>query len=87
MSHIYKSVSRNQFNLLSAYRRIPREKGSVVFCTTGVMLQRMQTDPALREISHLVLDEIHERDVISDFVITILKDIIQKVCCKCYTAL
>lgn len=44
------------------------------------MLQRMQTDPALREVSHLVLDEIHERDVTSDFVITILKDIIQKVC-------
>jgi HrpA-like RNA helicase len=40
----------------------------------------MQTDPALREVSHLVLDEIHERDVTSDFVITILKDIIQKVC-------
>jgi HrpA-like RNA helicase len=46
------------------------------------MLQRMQTDPALRDVSHLVLDEIHERDVISDFVITILKDIIQKVCLK-----
>ncbi|XP_021919512.1 ATP-dependent RNA helicase DHX36-like isoform X2 [Zootermopsis nevadensis] len=59
-------------------RRIPRTKGSIVFCTTGVMLQRMQTDPALREVSHLVLDEIHERDVICDFVITILKDVIQK---------
>jgi ATP-dependent RNA helicase DHX36 len=59
---------------------MPREKGSILFCTTGVMLQRMQTDPALRELSHLVLDEIHERDVTSDFVIAILKDIIQKVC-------
>jgi hypothetical protein len=48
------------------------------------MLQRMQTDPALREVSHLVLDEIHERDVTSDFVITILKDIIQKVCLECF---
>jgi ATP-dependent RNA helicase DHX36 len=51
------------------------------------MLQRMQTDPALREVSHLILDEIHERDVISDFVITILKDIIQKVCCERHAAL
>jgi len=40
----------------------------------------MQSDPALREVSHLVLDEIHERDVTSDFIITILKDIVQKVC-------
>lgn len=51
-----------------------------MFCTTGVLLQWMQSDPALREVSHLVLDEIHERDVTSDFIITILKDIVQKVC-------
>lgn len=75
------------FNFLSIYRKIPHIKGSILFCTAGVMLQRMQTDPALRDVSHLVLDEIHERDVISDFIITILKDVIQKVCCKCFTAL
>ncbi|PNF38309.1 ATP-dependent RNA helicase DHX36 [Cryptotermes secundus] len=59
-------------------KRMPRKKGSILFCTTGVMLQWMQSDPVLREVSHIVLDEIHERDVISDFVMTILKDIIQK---------
>jgi hypothetical protein len=48
------------------------------------MLQWMQSDPAVREVSHLVLDEIHERDVTSDFIVTILKDIIQKVCWEYY---
>nr|CAD7589117.1 unnamed protein product [Timema genevievae] len=58
--------------------KICRKKGSILFCTTGILLQWMRSDPALREVSHLVLDEIHERDVTSDFVITILKDIIPK---------
>nr|CAD7195217.1 unnamed protein product [Timema douglasi] len=58
--------------------KICRKKGSILFCTTGILLQWMRSDPALREVSHLVLDEIHERDVTSDFVITILKDVIPK---------
>jgi len=66
--------------LIFVYRKLPRKKGSILFCTTGVLLQWMQSDPALREVSHLVLDEIHERDVTSDFIITILKDVVQKVC-------
>lgn len=38
----------------------------------------METDPYLSGISHLILDEIHERDVISDFIITLLKQIIAR---------
>ncbi|PSN56785.1 ATP-dependent RNA helicase DHX36 [Blattella germanica] len=59
-------------------RELPRRKGSILYCTTGILLQRMESDPALREISHLVLDEIHERDVTCDFLLTILKDVIPK---------
>ena len=33
----------------------------------------MRSDPLLREWSHIVLDEIHERDIQSDFLITLLK--------------
>lgn len=39
----------------------------------------MQSDPALSKYSHVILDEIHERDIMCDFVLTILKDIISKV--------
>ncbi|KAL1494169.1 hypothetical protein ABEB36_009813 [Hypothenemus hampei] len=56
---------------------MPRNRGSILFCTTGVLLKRMETDPSLNEISHIILDEIHERDIISDFLITVLKDVIQ----------
>lgn len=36
----------------------------------------MQSDPCLTGVSHLILDEIHERDVLSDFILTILKRVI-----------
>ncbi len=35
----------------------------------------MRSNPNLDGISHIVLDEIHERDIMSDFLITILKDL------------
>ncbi|KAJ8938405.1 hypothetical protein NQ314_011511 [Rhamnusium bicolor] len=38
----------------------------------------MQTDPSLSNVSHLILDEIHERNVPSDFLITLLKEVIKK---------
>ncbi|XP_054266470.1 ATP-dependent DNA/RNA helicase DHX36-like isoform X2 [Macrosteles quadrilineatus] len=56
----------------------PRERGSILYCTTGILLRMLEDDPALTRVSHLILDEIHERDTISDFAITILKQIIHK---------
>ncbi|ODM89700.1 ATP-dependent RNA helicase DHX36 [Orchesella cincta] len=57
--------------------RLPqRTRGSILFCTTGVVFQYLKDDPKLTRFSHVVVDEIHERDVLSDFLITILKDLI-----------
>lgn len=56
-----------------------RQQGSILFCTTGVLLQIMKSDPALKSFSHVILDEIHERSTESDFIITLLKIIISKV--------
>ncbi|EFN61923.1 Probable ATP-dependent RNA helicase DHX36 [Camponotus floridanus] len=59
--------------------KIPtREQGSILFCTTGILLQIMKTDPALKDFSHVILDEIHERTTESDFIITLLKQVIPK---------
>lgn len=38
----------------------------------------METDPSLDGVSHLILDEIHERDIMSDFIISLLKKVIAK---------
>ncbi|XP_017885738.1 ATP-dependent RNA helicase DHX36 isoform X2 [Ceratina calcarata] len=56
----------------------PRDRGSILFCTTGMLLQFIQNDPALKEFSHIVLDEIHERSTESDFILALLKLIIPK---------
>lgn len=59
-------------------KKLPRDQGSICFCTTGVVLKRMETDPSLSTVSHLILDEIHERAVPSDFLIALLKEIMKK---------
>ncbi|XP_026143566.1 ATP-dependent DNA/RNA helicase DHX36 [Carassius auratus] len=56
--------------------RLPRKQGSVLYCTTGIILQWLRSDPYLSSISHLVLDEIHERSLQSDVLLTIVKDLL-----------
>lgn len=47
----------------------------------------MKTDPALKNFSHVILDEIHERTTESDFIITLLKKIILKVSLSIFMSL
>uniref|UniRef100_A0A671QQ84 ATP-dependent DNA/RNA helicase DHX36 n=1 Tax=Sinocyclocheilus anshuiensis TaxID=1608454 RepID=A0A671QQ84_9TELE len=56
--------------------RLPRKQGSVLYCTTGIILQWLRSDPYLSSVSHLVLDEIHERSLQSDVLLTIVKDLL-----------
>lgn len=61
----------------------PEERGSVTFCTTGIFLKRMQsaldvsiTSPqghSLDDLTHIVVDEVHERDVDTDLLLVALK--------------
>lgn len=57
-------------------RQLPRKHGSILFCTTGILLKYLEFDPTLQHSTHIVLDEIHERDLLSDFMMIILKDIL-----------
>ncbi|KAF7653747.1 hypothetical protein LDENG_00078630 [Lucifuga dentata] len=58
--------------------RLPRRQGSVLYCTTGIILQWLHSDPLLSSISHLVLDEIHERNLQSDVLLIIVKDLLKR---------
>ncbi|KAJ8923410.1 hypothetical protein NQ315_001968, partial [Exocentrus adspersus] len=58
-------------------KKLPRLQGCICYCTTGVVLRQMETDPCLTGVSHIILDEIHERNVISDFLITLLKQVLE----------
>jgi len=56
--------------------RLPRTFGSILFCTTGIVLTLMRTSSNLDSISHLIMDEVHERDLQSDFLMTIVRMIL-----------
>eukprot|EP00026_Physarum_polycephalum_P000203 Phypoly_transcript_00203.p1 GENE.Phypoly_transcript_00203~~Phypoly_transcript_00203.p1 ORF type:complete len:1178 (-),score=157.51 Phypoly_transcript_00203:119-3652(-) len=50
----------------------------LLFCTTGVLLRKLQADPTLKTVSHLFMDEIHERDINSDILLMVLHDVLKK---------
>ena len=49
------------------------DKTKLQFVTTGVLLRRIQTGDVLSGISHVIVDEIHERSVDVDFLLILLK--------------
>ena len=55
----------------------PKNVGSITFCTTGMVLQKLQTNPELLNVSHIILDEVHERDLHTDVLLGILKNILK----------
>lgn len=65
--------------------KLPLVGGSVTYCTTGILLQQLQYSPdeVLDGTSHLIIDEVHERDMQIDFLLIILKKVIaQRVALK-----
>ncbi|CAH1775187.1 unnamed protein product [Owenia fusiformis] len=56
--------------------QLPRKKGSILYCTTGIMLKWLLSDNYLQDTSHIILDEVHERDLLCDFLMVILKDLL-----------
>ncbi|XP_068095780.1 ATP-dependent RNA helicase A isoform X2 [Hyperolius riggenbachi] len=54
---------------------LPRPHASVMFCTVGVLLRKLEA--GIRGISHVIVDEIHERDLNTDFLLVVLRDVVQ----------
>ena len=50
----------------------------ITFCTTGVLLRQMESDPTLSGASHIIVDEVHERSLDSDFLLFLLKRLVTK---------
>ncbi|KAF5830016.1 hypothetical protein DUNSADRAFT_15173 [Dunaliella salina] len=50
----------------------------LLFCTSGVALRRLLVDPELQSVSHVVLDEVHERAVNTDFLLVALRDLLPR---------
>ncbi|GLE10096.1 hypothetical protein PINS_up022091 [Pythium insidiosum] len=51
----------------------------LLFCTTGVLLRRLQDPATLSEhVSHVIVDEVHERDVQSDVLLSMLRAFVEQ---------
>ncbi|KJR84503.1 ATP dependent RNA helicase [Sporothrix schenckii 1099-18] len=50
----------------------------LVFATTGIVMRMLEGSNDLREITHLVLDEVHERSIDSDFLLIVLKKLLTR---------
>ena len=61
--------------------KLPQIGGSVTYCTTGILLLQLQHSPdeVMDNVSHLVVDEVHERDMQIDFLlITLRKNVMRR---------
>ena len=57
---------------------IPRSPSSVMFCTPGIVLRLLQSDPDLLRFTHIIVDEAHERELNTDILLVLLRDIVAR---------
>ncbi|KAK4430264.1 DExH-box ATP-dependent RNA helicase DExH5, mitochondrial [Sesamum alatum] len=50
----------------------------LLFCTTGILLRRLLVDRNLKGVTHIIVDEIHERGINEDFLLIVLKDLLPR---------
>lgn len=53
---------------------LPRPYAAILYCTLGTLLRRLEN--GLRGVSHVIVDEIHERDINTDFLLVLLRDML-----------
>ncbi|XP_024129957.1 ATP-dependent RNA helicase DHX30 [Oryzias melastigma] len=60
-------------------RRPPEQSGgAMLFLTVGVLLKKLQSNPTLMGISHVVVDEVHERDINTDLLLALLRSALEE---------
>ncbi|GAA5911978.1 uncharacterized protein JCM6883_000753 [Sporobolomyces salmoneus] len=73
--------------------KLPKKDGSIMFCTTGLFLRRLQSDldktaaggEGMKEgdsfldgVTHVAVDEVHERDVDTDLLLFVLRRLLHE---------
>ncbi|GBE77256.1 Putative DEAH-box ATP-dependent helicase [Sparassis crispa] len=53
------------------------KRTKLLFCTTGVVLRRLGSGDRLEAITHVIVDEVHERSVDGDFLLLELKELLK----------
>ncbi|KAJ6411293.1 hypothetical protein OIU84_007956 [Salix udensis] len=50
----------------------------LLFCITGILLRRLLLDRDLKGVTHVIVDEIHERGMNEDFLLIVLRDLLPR---------
>lgn len=50
----------------------------LVFVTPGILLRKFQSSPTLEEYTHIIIDEIHERDKYTEFLMIALRELMER---------
>ena len=60
--------------------RTNAKMAKITFCTTGVVLRRLASggDADLEGVSHIIVDEVHERSVDGDFLLLQLREVLKR---------
>ena len=61
-------------------KRRPSQDGSILYCTNGVLLKQLQEDPDLylTRMSHIIIDEVHERSLATDHLLTLFRELMHQ---------
>lgn len=55
-----------------------RDLNIMTFFTTGMLLRKLQRNPDLKGVTHLIIDEVHERDCTTDFLLILIKRLLAR---------
>ncbi|KAI6202815.1 hypothetical protein M3Y94_00483800 [Aphelenchoides besseyi] len=51
---------------------------SLIYCTSGILLRMLTLDDSARDITHIILDEVHEREQNTDYLLIVLREALKK---------
>lgn len=57
--------------------QLPRKQGSILYSTTGMLLKYIEKFTNFEHFSHIILDEIHERNIEMDFLLIFIKRLLK----------
>ncbi|KAH8915725.1 P-loop containing nucleoside triphosphate hydrolase protein [Atractiella rhizophila] len=49
----------------------------LIYATTGIVLRMLENEASTEDITHIIIDEVHERSIESDFLLIILKQLME----------
>ncbi|XP_034947158.1 ATP-dependent RNA helicase DHX30-like [Chelonus insularis] len=57
---------------------LPSTPGGILYCTSGILLRKLIFNPTLKNCSHLIIDEAHERTINIDMILGLVKRAMKK---------